>query len=97
VEVFTEESQKNLIRLAISTVAARCRGLHHLLATATGFFETVGLDHPQFGGDEVEDLGDIFADQAQGTAVKTALFSFEPPGLGGLHVLVPNNQNMNIE
>jgi hypothetical protein len=48
--------------------------LNDLLAGPAGFLETGGFDHLQLGGDEVEDLGYVLADEAQvAAALGTAI------------------------
>src|SRR5665213_2808455 len=42
--------------------------LNDLLAGPAGLLETGSLDHLQLGGDEVEDLGHVLANQAKGAA-----------------------------
>jgi hypothetical protein len=56
----------------------RRRGLHHALAVAAGLLRPVDLDHLQLGGDEVEDLGHVLADQPQhAAAIGAALAGVE--------------------
>ena len=53
--------------------ARGCGQLGDLLAAATGFFEPGGLDQLQLGRDQLKDLADVIADQAQGAAAVRAI------------------------
>ena len=52
-----------------------CGQLGDLLAAATGLLQAGGLDQLQLGRDQLEDLADVLADQAQGAAAFRAIIT----------------------
>lgn len=70
--------------------SGRRRRLHHGFALAAGLFGSGDLDLLELGGNQIEDLGDVFAHQARLAAAIGAVRSrIEGAVLGG-NVLAQN-------